>query len=102
MRVFLRRGPGDFLGKKQSGRDAFSSLKSARLPQDRQLLEEARRAAATLCALWRDGQADPPAPLLVAVARQAQTLLDISQITLPAAVVDALQLRQPAESAEQT
>ena len=85
------RGPGDFLGKKQSGRDAFSSLKSARLPQDWQLLEEARRTAATLCADWRDGQADPPAPLLAAVHKQAQALLDIRQVVLPAATVESLE-----------
>ena len=79
------------MGKKQSGRDAFSSLKSARLPQDRQLLEEARRTAATLCAQWRNGLADPPAPLLAAVHKQAQALLDIRQGTLPAAAVESLE-----------
>ena len=84
------RGPGDFLGKKQSGRDAFSSLKAARLPGDRQLLEEARRTAAALCANWRDGDAEPPAPLLAAVQRQARALLDINQLSLPSAVETAL------------
>ena len=85
------RGPGDFLGKKQSGRDAFSSLKSARLPQDRQLLEEARRSAAMLCAQWREGEAEPLAPLLAAVHRQAKALLDINQLSLPAAVLESLE-----------
>ncbi|KAL0024844.1 hypothetical protein WJX79_004631 [Trebouxia sp. C0005] len=42
------RGPGDFLGKKQSGRDGLSYLKAAKLPEDRQLLEQARAAAAEL------------------------------------------------------
>ncbi len=41
----LCRGPGDFLGKKQSGRDGLSYLKAAKLPEDRQLLEQARAAA---------------------------------------------------------
>lgn len=44
-----------------------------------------------LCAEWRDGQAEPPALLLAAVYKQAKSLLDISQLSLPAAVVETLE-----------
>ena len=44
----LRRGPGDFLGKKQSGVNGLGYLRVAKLPQDRQILEQARAGAAEL------------------------------------------------------
>jgi len=79
-----RRGPGDFLGKKQSGRDAFSLLRSASLPADKELLDDARRCAAEMIADWQEGRAEPPPALLAAVRRQAFHLLDISRV--PAAL----------------
>ncbi|CAL8466793.1 g6329 [Coccomyxa elongata] len=72
------RGPGDFLGKRQSGRDAFSLLRSAKLPADKDLLDEARLCAAKLIADWQEGRTEPPPALLAAVRRQASMLLDIS------------------------
>ena len=72
------RGPGDFLGKRQSGRDAFSLLQSAKLPADKDLLDEARLCAAKLIADWQEGGTEPPTGLLAAVRRQASLLLDIS------------------------
>lgn len=74
----MHRGPGDFLGKRQSGRDAFSLLRSAKLPADKDLLDEARLCAARLIADWQEGRTEPPPALLAAVRRQASMLLDIN------------------------
>lgn len=68
------RGAGDVIGRRQSGRDAAGALRVARLPDDRDLLEAARRGAA--CALGRYG-ADPaawPPALLAALRSQARPL----------------------------
>lgn len=71
------RGPGDFLGKRQSGRDAMSAMRSARLPQDKQLLDDARVCAAKLIAEWQEGIAQPPSSLMAAVHHQQSLLLDV-------------------------
>jgi hypothetical protein len=66
------RGAGDVIGRRQSGRDAAGALRVARLPDDRDLLEAARRGAAR--ALGRFG-ADPaawPPALLAALRSQAR------------------------------
>jgi hypothetical protein len=66
------RGAGDVIGRRQSGRDAAGALRVARLPDDRDLLEAARRGAAR--ALGRYG-ADPaawPPALLAALRSQAR------------------------------
>ncbi len=76
----LHRGPGDFLGKRQSGRDAFSLLRSARLPADKDLLDDARRCAAKLISEWQEGAVEPPAALMAAVRRQASMLLDVNHV----------------------
>lgn len=83
-----RRGPGEFLGKKQSGRDAFSLLRSASLPADKDLLEDARRCAAEMIADWQEGRAEPPPALLAAVRRQAGHLLDINRVPAALAAAD--------------
>ncbi|EIE26488.1 P-loop containing nucleoside triphosphate hydrolase protein [Coccomyxa subellipsoidea C-169] len=76
----VHRGPGDFLGKRQSGRDAFSLLRSARLPADKDLLDDARRCAAKLISEWQEGAVEPPAALMAAVRRQASMLLDVNHV----------------------
>lgn len=87
-RTPLHRGPGDFLGKRQSGRDAYSLLRSARLPSDKELLDDARRCAAKLIADWQEGSVEPPAALMAAVRRQASLLLDINQVPASLASLD--------------
>lgn len=76
----LARGPGDFLGKKQSGKDGLSYLKAAKLPEDRQLLEQARAAAA---GLLQEMGLDPskwPADLLAALKDRSLPDLDLAEL----------------------
>ncbi len=48
----MRRGQGDVMGKRQSGKDALSWFKAAQLPGDRGLLETARALASELVAQY--------------------------------------------------
>jgi hypothetical protein len=80
--AWLARGPGDFLGKRQSGRDAFSALRNARLPQDKALLEAARGAAAEIIADWQDGRPPPPALLAAMREQAAAAKLDVAQLPM--------------------
>lgn len=79
--VGVCRGPGDFLGKKQSGKDGLSYLKAAKLPEDRQLLEQARAAAVDLLleyGLEPDGW---PKDLLAAMKDRNLPDLDLSEVS---------------------
>lgn len=58
----------------------MSALRSARLPQDKQLLDDARVCAATLIAEWQQGQSQPSAKLLAAVHHQQSLLLDVDPV----------------------
>jgi hypothetical protein len=68
------------LGKRQSGKDAMSAMRSARLPQDKQLLDDARICAANLIADWQEGVSSPPPKLLAAVHAQDSLLLEIDPV----------------------
>ena len=77
---FSCRGPGDFLGKKQSGKDGLSYLKAAKLPEDRHLLEQARAAAAEMLL---DMGLDPtnwPEDLLAALKDRSLPDLDLAEL----------------------
>ena len=74
------RGPGDFLGKKQSGKDGLSYLKAAKLPEGRHLLEQARAAAAEMLL---DMGLDPtkwPDDLLAALKDRSLPDLDLAEL----------------------
>lgn len=75
------RGPGDFLGKKQSGRDGLSYLKAAKLPEDRQLLEQARAAAAELLQEYGLEPSGWPKDLLAALKDRSLPDLDLSEMS---------------------
>ncbi len=77
----LHRGPGDFLGKKQSGRDGLSYLKAAKLPEDRQLLEQARAAAAELVQEYGLEPSGWPKHLLAALKDRSLPDLDLSEMS---------------------
>ena len=79
--ALLCRGPGDFLGKKQSGRDGLSCLKAARLPEDRQLLEQARAAAAELLQEYGLEPSGWPQDLLAALKDKNLPDLDLSEVS---------------------
>lgn len=65
-------GAGDVIGRRQSGRDAASALRVARLPADRDLLEAARAAAARALARYGPDPAAWPPALLAAMQSQAR------------------------------
>ncbi|KAK9821728.1 hypothetical protein WJX81_006389 [Elliptochloris bilobata] len=88
------RGAGDIIGRRQSGRDAASSLRVARLPADRDLLEAARAAAARALARYGPDPAAWPPALLAAMQSQALPVLDLH--ALP---VNALQAQAAAQAA---
>lgn len=74
------RGAGEVLGRRQSGRDVRSTLKAARIPGDRELLEQAREAASRMLA----EQPDPrtwPEGLRALVADEG--LLQLDTLSLP-------------------
>jgi ATP-dependent DNA helicase RecG len=62
------RGPGEFLGTRQSGRASLGGLRAARLPNDLDLLPRARRMAAALRAALPDDAGAWPPGLAAAVA----------------------------------
>ncbi|KAL3158650.1 hypothetical protein ABBQ32_011393 [Trebouxia sp. C0010 RCD-2024] len=74
------RGPGDFLGKKQSGKDGLSYLKAAKLPEDRQLLEHARAAAAEMLQEMGLDPSTWPPDLLAALKDRSLPDLDLSEL----------------------
>ena len=76
----LYRGPGDFLGKKQSGKDGLSYLKAAKLPEDRQLLEQARAAAAEMLQEMGLDPSKWPADLLAALKDRSLPDLDLAEL----------------------
>ena len=76
----LCRGPGDFLGKKQSGRDGLSYLKAAKLPEDRQLLEQARAAAAEMLQEMGLDPSKWPSDLLAALKDESLPDLDLAEL----------------------
>lgn len=77
------RGPGDFLGKKQSGVNGLGYLKAAKLPQDRQILEQARAGAADL--LQRSGLEPSAWSQDLLAALKDRGLPDIDLTELPTA-----------------
>lgn len=81
LHALLCRGPGDFLGRKQSGRDGLSCLKAARLPEDRQLLEQARAAAAELLQEYGLEPSGWPQDLLAALKDKNLPDLDLSEVS---------------------
>ncbi len=74
------RGPGDFLGKKQSGKDGLSYLKAAKLPEDRQLLEHARAAAAEMLQEMGLDPSKWPPDLLAALKDPSLPDLDLAEL----------------------
>ena len=61
------RGPGEFLGTRQSGRAALGGLRAARLPDDLDLLPRARRVGGALVEVLPDDVSAWPAGLAAAV-----------------------------------
>ena len=74
------RGPGDCLGTKQSGRDGLKYLKAAKLPDDRQLLEQARAGAAEMIQEYGLEPDTWPPDLLAALKDSALPDLDLSEV----------------------
>ncbi|KAL4452493.1 hypothetical protein ABPG75_008155 [Micractinium tetrahymenae] len=74
------RGAGEVLGKRQSGRNVRSTFKAARVPGDRELLEQAREAASRLLAADPDPRSWP-AGLRALVADEG--LLQLDTLSLP-------------------
>lgn len=62
------RGAGEVFGRKQSGQEHWAHLHAASLPEDADLLELARSAAADLIATHGIDPASWPQPLLTAIA----------------------------------
>ena len=69
------------MGKKQSGRDGLSYLKAAKLPEDRQLLEQARAAAAELLQEYGLEPAGWPQDLLAALKDRGLPDLDLTEMS---------------------
>jgi len=69
------------LGKKQSGRDGLSYLKAAKLPEDRQLLEQARAAAAEVLQEYGLEPSGWPKDLLAALKDRSLPDLDLSEMS---------------------
>ncbi len=76
----MHRGHGDLLGKRQSGRDDLMGLRAARLPGDKDILELARRAAATFLSSTGVDPSNWPHALLAALRERALPDLDIHSI----------------------
>ena len=84
------RGPGDFLGKQQSGHDGLKCLNAARLPEDMRLLDQARSVAADLIARHGLNPSQWPLPLLASLKDTRLPSLELK--TLPAnAIAQSLQ-----------
>ena len=84
------RGPGDFLGKQQSGHDGLKCLNAARLPDDMRLLDQARSVAADLIARHGLNPSQWPLPLLASLKDTRLPSLELK--TLPAnAIAQSLQ-----------
>lgn len=74
------RGAGEVLGTRQSGRGIKSSLKACLLPQDKHLLEAARRAAALHMQEHKHGPLSWSAELRAAVMDATVLTLDIPEV----------------------
>ncbi|KAK9805937.1 hypothetical protein WJX73_006834 [Symbiochloris irregularis] len=70
------RGAGEVFGRKQSGQEHWAFLHAASLPEDADLLELARSAAADLIATHGVDPASWPQPLLTAIAYSKLPSLD--------------------------
>lgn len=74
------RGAGEVLGRKQSGREHWSQLHAAHLPDDADLLEAARTTAMDLFSTLSIDPAAWPQPLLTAMGYNQLPNLDIYEV----------------------
>lgn len=78
--VGTSRGAGEVFGKKQSGREHWSNLHAASLPDDADLLEAARATAAELIGTYGIDPAAWPPSLLGAIAYNRLPNLDFYDV----------------------
>lgn len=71
------------MGRQQSGRDMLASLRLTKLPQDHEVMEDARQTAAELLSLYGLNPADWPPALLLSLARPDLPKLDHLILTSP-------------------
>ncbi|KAK9814524.1 hypothetical protein WJX72_007345 [[Myrmecia] bisecta] len=74
------RGPGEILGKKQSGQTSLGCLKACDLERDQDLLDLARETAAGLIRMYGMNPSAWPKQLIAALKDQTLPQLDIHQI----------------------
>ena len=67
-------------GKKQSGREHWTQLRAARLPDDGDLLESARETAAEMICTYSVDPRDWPQPLLAAMSFNRLPNLDFFEL----------------------
>ena len=77
---FRLRGAGEILGIRQSGKDATSSLKACKLPEDLALLEKAREAAALFMEKHPEGPVSWPKEMLWLVRNPNLLSLDLAEL----------------------
>ena len=74
------RGAGEVFGRKQSGREHWTQLRAAHLPDDEDLLEAARAAAAELLSTYSIDPSAWPRPLLAAIGYSQLPNLDFYDV----------------------
>jgi hypothetical protein len=80
--AIVRRGPGDIIGKQQSGKEGLASLNATDLKTDTIIMEQARETAAEMIKTYGLCPADWPPAILARLSR-TQSLPKLEDAQVP-------------------